>query len=947
MRRSLWFTILVLNALPAGAMIAPPHGGPLPRAYFEARATDARAFEIRSAWIGKAEHIKRERADALFASSPWSGAPDALPRVSGEFSFPVLPGAFSNRPAPFDPDSLRHELFAGPWPTGTLADYFNEVSYGALAVSGLVTEWVTTYQPDTYYEGSSNGLLPNDAKTGEFIKELLDANDAAVDFGDYDNNGPDGFPNSGDDDGYVDLVVFVHSESGAECGESSDNIYSHPWAYRAWPISGGAPYATDDPSAVGGTIKVDDYVIQPAVACGGGVIEIGGFCHEVGHALGLPDLFDENGGSSGAGHWDLMAVGNWNTPASPAHLSAWCRKELGWVSPTVITWNGAIQQIPQIETNPVCFELAFADDRFERMGDCALSGSYSLRCGLGPAEAAARHWDGGAGYGNGWRESVERPFVFDGTLPVVFTYEYVHELEPLADSAIVYLNVGGSRMALAGYTGPGSGTANVDISTYLGAYTPPVQYSLEFCVVSDGAWSDEDGKNLTSCGAFIIDDIVVTGGGENYSTNFETSVDGWRQDRSKNPPAEYWLVENRQAVGFDAALHGTGLLIWHIDEEVLHSALGNTGGTGGETVRGFVLEEADGMGHLLQDPATTGNPGDAGDPFPGSTTNVTFDESSTPASSDNSASSTRFEVSAIGPSGAIMTAFLRAGDPAPVLTGVVPAVVENDVISAPIHIGGDHIQPGAVFHFARAGETDISAPSHNWRDPTEVRGEFNVYSKKGGPWDVLVVNPDGQQAVLSGGLMIVQIVAVQLVSAYIEIPSADRVEITIELRGMEPGERLELSRADQTGGPWKPVRAGIDAVGNGVYRLIDDSVEPGRSYEYRVEVWTASGEMRALYSGLAEIPSAPFNLESCAPNPFNPSTTIRFSLPEQSEASLAVFDVTGRLLRTLIAETVPAGRQAWVWDGRDDGGTRVGSGVYFVRLEAVGQVATAKILLLK
>jgi M6 family metalloprotease-like protein len=902
---------------------------------------------MRSAWIGKAEQIKRERTDVWLAGSPWANLPDALPRVTGEFSFPVLLGAFPNRPAPFDPDSLRRELFAGPWPTGTLADYYEEVSYGALAVSGLVTGWVTTSHPDTYYEGSSNGLLPNDARTGDFIKELLDANDAAVEFGDFDNDGPDGIPNSGDDDGYADLAVFVHSESGGECGGSSDNIYSHPWVYRAWPISGGVPYETDDPSASGGTIKVDDYVIQPAVACAGGVIEIGGFCHEVGHALGLPDLFDENGGSSGAGDWDLMAEGNWNTPASPAHLSAWCRKELGWVSPTVVTWNGAVRQIPQIETNPVCFELPFTDDRFERMGDCALSGSYSLRCGLASAEAAARHWDGGGGYGNGWRESVERPFIFDGAIPVVFSYEYAHELEPLADSAIVYLNVAGSRTALAGYTGTGSGMSSIDISAYLGAYAPPTPYSLEFCVTSDGAWSDEDGKNLTTCGAFSVDNVVVSGGGENYSTNFESSVDGWRQDRSKNPPAEYWLVENRQRVGFDGSLHGTGLLVWHVDDEVLHSALGNSGGAGGETVRGLVLEEADGMGQLLQDPATSGNPGDAGDPFPGSANNVMFNESSTPASSDNSASPTRCEVSSIGPSAAIMTAFLRAGDPAPVLATVIPAVVENDKISAPIQIRGEHLQPGAAFRFARDGQSDITALSQAWRDPTELSGEFNVYSRKGGPWDVVLVNPDGQQSVLSGGLMMVQIVAVQLVSAYIDVPSADRVEITVELRGMQPGERLALSRADRVGSAWKPINADIVAVGDGVYQLIDDTVEPARSYEYRVEIWSEPGDMREIYSGPAEIPSAPFRLEYGVPNPFNPSTTIRFSLPERAEASLAVFDITGRLVRTLAAETLPAGRQTQVWDGRDDRGARVSSGVYLVRLQAGGHVATQKILLLK
>lgn len=947
MRRLVWIPILALRVLPASAMIAPPQGGPLPEGYFKARALDAKAFELRSAWIGKADRLKREREAPASTRAAGAGELSELPGVSGEFAFPVLLGAYANRAAPFDADSLRKELFLGPWPTGTLSDYYDEVSYGALSVAGIVADWVTTFHNDDYYEGLSKGLTPNDARTGEFLKELLDANDAAIDFADYDNDGPDGIPNSGDDDGFVDLVVFVHSESGGECDESSSNIYSHPWLYRAWPISGGNPYSTNDPSAGGGWIKVDDYVIQPSVACAGGVIEIGGFCHEVGHALGLPDLFDADGGSSGVGHWDLMALGHWNSPSSPAHLSAWCRKELGWVTPTVITWNGAVHQIPQIETNPVCFELPFTDERFERMSDCALSGGYSLRCGLDPAEAAARYWDGGGGYGNAWRESVERSFAFDGSLPVSFSYDYACELEPLADSATVHLNGGGSRVLLAAYTGTASGSTNIDLGPHLSGFTPPMEYTLEFCVASDAAWSDEDGKNLTSCGAFIVDNIEVSGGGEGYLTGFETSVDGWHQERSKNPPTEYWLVENRQAVGFDEALHGTGLLIWHVDEDVLRSALGNTGGSGGQTVRGLELEEADGLRHLLQDPQTTGNPGDSGDPYPGSTGNVTFNGGSTPGSSSNSAAPTQGEVSGIGPSGATMSAFLRAGDPAPVVTGVVPSVVENDETSASIRVDGDHMQHGAEYRFRRTGYDDIDAISTLWRDPGEMFGAFNVYSKKGGLWDVVVVNPDGQQAVLVGGLTMVQIVAVQLVWAHIGVTAEGSVEIAVELRGMEPGERLALSRSSGRTGPWDPVPAGFEDVGHGVYRLVDDTVEPGRSYYFRVEVWSASGEMRELYSSRADTPAAPFVIESCVPNPFNPSTTIHFSISERSRVSLEIFDITGRLVRTITAGTLSAGRHERVWDGRDDGGGRASSGVYICRLASGGRVATSKILLLK
>jgi hypothetical protein len=85
-----------------------------------------------------------------------------------------------------------------------------------------------------------------------------------------------------------------------------------------------------------------------------------------------------------------------------------------------------------------------------------------------------------------------------------------------------------------------------------------------------------------------------------------------------------------------------------------------------------------------------------------------------------------------------------------------------------------------------------------------------------------------------------------------------------------------------------------------------------------------------------------------APNPFNPKTTIRFELPAPSAVRLAVYDVQGRLVRELLAgRTLSAGPQTAVWDGRDAAGQSLGSGVFFYRLEAAGEVLHGKMLLVK
>ncbi len=84
------------------------------------------------------------------------------------------------------------------------------------------------------------------------------------------------------------------------------------------------------------------------------------------------------------------------------------------------------------------------------------------------------------------------------------------------------------------------------------------------------------------------------------------------------------------------------------------------------------------------------------------------------------------------------------------------------------------------------------------------------------------------------------------------------------------------------------------------------------------------------------------------PNPFNPVTEIRYTLPGPSSVRLEVYDLSGRLLRTLIdGERQPSGRYAVLWDGRDGRGSQVASGVYFYRLVADGEALTRKMILLK
>jgi hypothetical protein len=106
-----------------------------------------------------------------------------------------------------------------------------------------------------------------------------------------------------------------------------------------------------------------------------------------------------------------------------------------------------------------------------------------------------------------------------------------------------------------------------------------------------------------------------------------------------------------------------------------------------------------------------------------------------------------------------------------------------------------------------------------------------------------------------------------------------------------------------------------------------------------------------IVSGLAQVtPAGPVLAISLAqnyPNPFNPQTTIAFSITARSHVSLKVFDVNGALVRTLADGTQTAGAHEIRWDGRDDRGASVSSGVYFYRLSTGGFTQTRKMVLLK
>jgi photosystem II stability/assembly factor-like uncharacterized protein len=112
-------------------------------------------------------------------------------------------------------------------------------------------------------------------------------------------------------------------------------------------------------------------------------------------------------------------------------------------------------------------------------------------------------------------------------------------------------------------------------------------------------------------------------------------------------------------------------------------------------------------------------------------------------------------------------------------------------------------------------------------------------------------------------------------------------------------------------------------------------------------VWTRPLSEMNIVTGVA-VGSVPRTMTLRAyPNPFNPQATIEFSLPEANRVHLAIYDVSGRLVRTLVDGIRNAGDHRVIWDGLDDGGRGVSSGVYLYQLEAGDKSVTRKMSLLR
>jgi immune inhibitor A len=252
--------------------------------------------------------------------------------VLGDVRVKVLLVDFPDRPGTLPVQRYQDLLFSeGKYPTGSMRDYYKEVSHGKVDVTGTVDGWLRMPQPYIYYTNNESGTewksYPHNAP-----RLAEDAVRAALTKGVTFDASLDKFGR-----GIITALFIIHSGRGAEVMQKSQqggHIWSHKWQLK-------------NPVDVAPGLSATIYLTVPHDC------KVGVCAHELGHlAFEWQDFYDPNYDEDkmewdGTGVWDLMAGGSYNGDgARPAHPAPLHKLQHGWISASTVTGSGKITISP-------------------------------------------------------------------------------------------------------------------------------------------------------------------------------------------------------------------------------------------------------------------------------------------------------------------------------------------------------------------------------------------------------------------------------------------------------------------------------------------------------------------------------------------------------------------------------------------------------------------------
>jgi immune inhibitor A len=308
---------------------------------------------------------------------------------------------------------------------------------------------------------------------------------------------------------------------------------------------------------------------------------------------------------------------------------------------------------------------------------------------------------------------------YSGSVNDIWSHAWSCFIDPYVDG--VWVN--GYSMEPEYWTSSGDMTCGVYVHELGHVFGVPDFYDYGYdsrglgrwSVMAGGSWNGSNGNSPAQFDAYsrvylgFADAINVTS--SLTSVSFPAVEDTgvvYRLWTDGQQGSQYFLVENRQQTGFDTFLPSEGMLIYHVDESV--------GGNDDQWYPGYTsnghyqvaLEQADGLWDLEHDTDS----GDSGDPYPGSTTNRTFNNTSTPDSKDYNANTTYVAVTNISNNGQIMTADLAVVNAPMAPAPTVPANGSATNVRRPLF---DFTSPtgATVYHIQIDNDSNFSSPLFN------------------------------------------------------------------------------------------------------------------------------------------------------------------------------------------------------------------------------------------
>ncbi|MDT0307837.1 immune inhibitor A [Streptomyces sp. DSM 44917] len=467
----------------------------------------------------------------------------------------------------------------------SVRQYFESQSSGRYTVEGEVTDWVRVEHNEARYGTNScgdnvcttvwdavtdgvNAWYETQRAAGR-TPEQIRADLASFDVEDrYDHDGDGDF---NEPDGYLDHFQIVHAgedESAGGGAQGEDAIWAHRWYAFLDEIGQTGP----EFNPAGGTqiadtgLWVGDYTMQPE---NGGV---GVFAHEFAHDLGLPDLYDTQGGENGTGFWSAMSSGSWLGPGEetigelPNDLGPWEKLQLGWLDYEVA--RAATTSTHRLGPSALAYPGAASRGGRDR-GRQALVVELPERTVTEeihpPAEGEAQWWSGS---GDDLEHTLTRTVDLSGasTASLELTgwwsieegYDFLYTeisadggatwtaLDGTADGAPLPRD-GADRPALTGESG-GDLPLAFPLDDWAGQ-----EVSLRFLYRTDGSTAQTgftaDALTVTADGRTVFEDGAEGGAGDWEAEGFSVvggSVTG--------EYAQFYLVENRQYTGWDRVL---------------------------------------------------------------------------------------------------------------------------------------------------------------------------------------------------------------------------------------------------------------------------------------------------------------------------------------------------------------------------------------------------------